>query len=129
MSDAKLLNGTAVSPGPEVGGNPPQMTPVQIAEAVLNATRPVIGTMMSGFLATCGNVPPHVVLNAIAYNVGAFMGQSITADLKTQMELRKGFRDAFEGGIKAQQMRMPAAPPTPGDATGDALARILRKGN
>lgn len=74
----------------------------------LNAPiRQVVGTMIRGLLVSCPGVPPHVILSVVAWQTGNLIADAMVADLKTQFELRKTFKDSFHDGVKQAPLRQP----------------------
>ena len=114
-------NGSEITFGPGHDGDS-EARAVAAEGAKINAAlkgldqpiRQVIGTMMRGLMVSAPGVPPHVLLNAIAWQTGNLMAGAIQGDLATVLSLRKGFKDAFADGISKSAI---ATPPMPGAAT------------
>lgn len=78
------------------------------ARAVIDAQiRQIIGTLVRGILVSAPGVPAHEVLNSISRVTGGLVAESIVADLATQFQLRKGFKDSFDDGVKGTPMKQP----------------------
>jgi hypothetical protein len=90
---------------------PEQQAQIKALNDLNGPVRQVVGTVIRGLLVSCPNVPPHVILSVIAFQAGNLIADAIVADLSTQFQLRKGFKEAFADGIKAAQMRQPPGAP------------------
>src|ERR1700682_4469150 len=97
--------------------HPPAPSPEQLAastEAIQKLEAPlrqVIGTMMRGLLVSTPGVAPHVVLNAICWQVGHLAAEVIQADLKTTFEIRRSFKASFDAGVGKARVVQPMAAP------------------
>lgn len=98
-------------------GHDPQ-PPTEAQSAQLQAlndlngpVRQVIGTVMRGLLVSCPGVPAHVLLSVVAWQTGHLIAEAIVADLATQFQLRKAFKEAFNDGVKAAPMKQPPGQP------------------
>jgi hypothetical protein len=99
-------NGAAAVPDAD-----PAATIQAKAQAVLDAAvRQVLGTVIRGLLVSAPGTQPHVLLNTIARVTGALCAGAVQADLQVLFQLRKGFKDAFDEGVKSIK---PQAPPAP----------------
>jgi hypothetical protein len=69
-----------------------QMTPL---------VRPAVQAVLRGVITGIAGVPPHVVMNLLAFEAGHFLGQSIQGDLTIMMNYRRQIKESFEAGCKA----------------------------
>jgi len=82
-----------------------QPTPEQIAAAnetmaqLIPILRPAVHVMIRGLLASCQNIPAHVVLSGIAWESAHFMGQCFQGDLAQIAIIRAGILAAFKEGM------------------------------
>ncbi len=76
----------------------------------------VIGNMTNGLLASCPGVQPHVILQMICFEVAHTAGSALQGDIATLAGIRKGFRDAFEEGLRKAPIVAPGNTmmPSPG---------------
>ena len=100
------------------GKSPPPIQPtaeqVAHADALLNAMAPpmkaAIGTTIRGLLFSFPGVAPHVILTAACFEYATFVGQCLQGDIAQMAQLRKGFRDAFEEGMRKAPIMQPPVP-------------------
>lgn len=69
----------------------------------------VVDAMIRGVVIQHRNVPPHVVLNAIAWQTGNLLGMVLQGDLRTMFQIRRGMNEAFADGVKKAPLVNPAA--------------------
>lgn len=82
------------------------------AEAVLDAQlRQPIGMMLRGIMVSCPGIPADAVLRSIARVTAGLMGDAIMGDVVPVLNIRAGFKKAFEDGLKAAPIKTPPAPP------------------
>jgi len=80
-------------------------------EMVAKPVRIVMGTMVRGLLISSPGVQPHIVMNAIAWQIGNMLASSIQSDnLPALLQLRKGFTDAFNDGMAKGKIIAPEMP-------------------
>lgn len=81
-------------------------TPEQVAQAdaMLNRVTPqlraVVGTMIRGLMMSFPGVAPHAILTMICFETANFAGQALQGDIAMMSGIRKGYRDAFEEGLR-----------------------------
>jgi hypothetical protein len=111
MDNAKI----SVNGGPDGAGLPSieQDTSVQtqMFAKVQEGINPIIGTMIRGLIVSAPGVPTHVLLNMIAWTTGNFLASALQADITTLIQMRKGFKDCFDDGIRKAKMVQPPMPP------------------
>lgn len=100
------------------GGVVTTATPEQVAqiEAQLNAIKPavrqVMGTVIRGIMVST-NVPPHVLLNCIAWETGNLLAGALNGDVMALIQVRKGINEAFAQGVRTAKMNAGPAPAMP----------------
>ena len=102
-------------------------TPEQIADvhAMLTTLTPqiraVVGTMVRGLMVSLPGVAPPAILQMLCYEVANCVGQALQGDLTTLASIRKGYREAFEEGLrKAPIVQTPPAGSMPLNLRGDS---------
>lgn len=96
------------------GGQQPDQTAVQKAEAVVDAQiRQVVGVVIRGILVSGAGVPPDALCRSIARVTGALLADAVRADLRLMLQHRAGIKEAFKAGIDSTRVDpVPAqAPP------------------
>ena len=72
------------------------------------AVKAVVGTMIRGLMVSFPGVPPHVVLTMLSFETANFIGQALQGDIAMIAGIRKGYKEAFEEGLR----KAPIVPPS-----------------
>lgn len=95
----------------------PGPAPEEIAkqQAVLNKMdapmRAVLSTMIRGLLTAFPGVRAHVIMTMVAAQTGELLGAALQGDLMMLMQIRKGFMDAFNEGVRRNPPNSGVMPP------------------
>jgi len=81
--------------------------------ALLTAIEPSIkaiaGTIIRGLMVSFPGVPPYAVLTMFSFQTANIIGQALSGDIAMMMQIRKGYREAFEEGLRKAPIVGPAA--------------------
>lgn len=78
--------------------------------------RAVLSTMLRGLLTAFPGVPSHVIMTMVAAQTGELLGAALQGDLMTLINIRKGFIEAFNEGIRRNPPNSGVMPPPPAGA-------------
>ena len=130
IAERKAINGDGAQieepaeqpDAPHVGRQGPVSPAVAEAAAALKQIEPVIrqcvGNTLRGLLVSCPGYPPHIIINAIAWQTGNLLAGAFQADLQTAFALRKALNDAFGDGVKKAPIQPPQLGSQPGPTQG-----------
>ena len=110
MAEIKIGDG-------KIGVNVPTHEQIAQTQAILDKINPpfqqVLGVVLRGLL-TSGppGIPPHVLMNVIAYQTGSLLAHAIQADIATLAGIRRGFIECFSQGVRAAPIVQPAPQPS-----------------
>ena len=113
IADDEALPGlTADEVAAAIGAGAKDSHAVQKAEAVLDAqVRQVMGVMLRGLMVSAPGIDPATLLRSTARAMASLMCEAITGDLVPVLQVRAGFRKAFEETLKRmpvkQNLEMP----------------------
>ena len=100
-------------PGPAAPAPAPAAPPnMKAARDFLDQRVEAVAVVFTqGILHSCPGIPPHEILNSICRTTGKMVAGSISADLSTLFQIRKGFKDAFDEGVKSAPLKQPGPNP------------------
>lgn len=108
------MNGHAPATPTQPADPAAQAQGMKAARAELDArVGPVLMVTIQGIMHTCPGIPPHEIVNSVCRVVGNTVGRQLAADLTTMISLRKGYKEAFEEGLKMAPIMSQAQPQAP----------------
>jgi hypothetical protein len=83
----------------------------QLQAAIEPVVSMVTGVMIKGIVLSVGQVPPHIAMNAVCKAVGQISAGMIDSpDLALILNIRRGFKEAFDAGVAAANKQSFAPP-------------------
>jgi hypothetical protein len=91
-----------------------QVNSIEQARKVLEAqARQVFGLMLRGWMVSTPGLDPIESLKAVSRAMGGLLGDALAGEIIPVSTARRGFKEAFEAGMKASPIRPAPQPQRP----------------